>query len=590
MTTIFRIFFTAEGTRPFLVLLCLIFAGIAEAIGMGTLLPLASQLAGGTSANSSPMNKVIMDGIASLGIPTSLGYLIAFVSAFLVIKAVLTFSALSYAGIASAKVAINVRRRLINAVFDARWGYYSGQSGGKFANALSVDSTRSGEAYMLAAQTIARAAQVAAYAGIAFFIDWRLASVALVAGAIILLAFSRLIKAARQAGAQQNKQMQKLATLMVDVLASIKPLKSMSRYQKLVSGMGVLLKSMRRALVIRELSIQGMIQGGDLLIALLVGGGVYLAHSHWQTPLPELVVSGVIFFQIVAATSRMQRQLQKAVAVENSYTRVQEMTELARANKEPLGGKIKPDIGKGCRFEDVSFAHRKRPILKGVDLEIPANQLTVLQGPSGAGKTTLIDLLIGLHRPSTGRVLVGGTSLESLDLAAWRRQIGYVPQELHLLHATIRENVALGDPAITDEQVTGAIKQAGIESLLQRANGLESSVGELGSRLSGGQRQRISIARALVTAPKLLILDEVTSALDPETEQAIVESITALKGQYTIIAITHRSAWTLAADRLYLVDNKTSKLIKQAKTAKGPLRKKPPKRASSRKSPAARGK
>ena len=561
MLTVFKIFFTAEGTRPFLVLLCLISAGIAEAIGMGTLLPLASQLSGGTSEKSSPMNKVIMDGIAAIGIPTSLGYLIAIVAAFLAIKAVLTFSALSYAGIAAAKVAVNVRRRLINAVFDARWGYYSGQSGGKFANALSIESTRCGEAYLLAAQTIARAAQVVAYAGIAFFIDWRLASIALLAGLVILLVFSRLITAARRAGAQQNRQMQKLATLMVDVLASIKPLKSMSRYQKLVGGMGALLKGMRRAMVIRELSIQGMIQGSDLLIAMLVGGGVYLAHSHWQTPLPELVVSGVIFFQIVAATSRMQRQLQKAIAVENSYTRIQEMTDRARANKEELGGKIKPDIASDCRFENVSFAHRKRQVLKNVNLEIPANQLTVLQGPSGAGKTTLIDLLIGLHRPKTGTVYVGETPMENLDLAAWRRQIGYVPQELHLLHTSIRDNVALGDTSISDERVAEALTQAGVESLLERHGGLDASVGELGSKLSGGQRQRISIARALVTAPKLLILDEVTSALDPETERAIVDSITALKGRYTIVAITHRYAWTRAADRLYQIEKQQASLV-----------------------------
>ena len=177
-------------------------------------------------------------------------------------------------------------RGRIAAVFDARWGYYANQSGGKVANALSVDSTRSGEAYLLAAQTIARATQVLAYATIAFFIDWRLASIAMIAGAAILLLFSRLITAARRAGAVQNKQMQKLATLMVDVMTSIKPLKSMSRYQKLVGGMGALLKGMRRALIIRELSIQGMIQGSDLLIAVLVGGGVYLAHGYWNTPLP----------------------------------------------------------------------------------------------------------------------------------------------------------------------------------------------------------------------------------------------------------------------------------------------------------------
>jgi ATP-binding cassette subfamily C protein len=200
-----------------------------------------------------------------------------------------------------------VRRKLINAVFDARWSYYSSQSAGKFANALSVDSTRSGEAYLLAAQTIARATQVVTYAAIAVVVDWRLASLALIAGIVILLVFSSLITAARRAGVEQNKQMQKLATLMVDVITSIKPLKSMSRYQNLVGGMGSLLRSMRRALVIRELAINGMIQGSDLLIAVLVGGGVYLAHTLWQTPLPELVVSGVIFFQMRTPTSESWR-------------------------------------------------------------------------------------------------------------------------------------------------------------------------------------------------------------------------------------------------------------------------------------------
>jgi ATP-binding cassette subfamily C protein len=361
--------------------------------------------------------------------------------------------------------------------------------------------------------------------------------------------------------------MQKLATLMVDVMASIKPLKSMSRYQKLVGGMGTLLKGMRRALVIRELSIQGMVQGSDLLIALLVGGGVYFAHSYWNTPLPELVISGVVFFQIVAATSRMQRQLQKAYSVENSYTRVANMTATARANKENQSGKQVPDLGEGCTFENVSFGHRKKLVLKNVDLEIPANQLTVLQGPSGSGKTTLIDMLIGLHRPVSGKVLIGGVPLETIDLAAWRRQIGYVPQELHLLHATVRDNVALGDPAISDEAVSEALIKAGVGGLLQRRGGLDAGVGEMGSKLSGGQRQRISIARALVTNPKLLILDEVTSALDPETEAAIVESITALKGRYTIIAVTHRPAWTRAADRLYQIEKQNAALLHPAVAA-----------------------
>jgi ATP-binding cassette subfamily C protein len=234
-------------------------------------------------------------------------------------------------------------------------------------------------------------------------------------------------------------------------------------------------------------------------------------------------------------------------------------------------------------LKNVTFAHRKKVILSGVDIDIPANQITVLQGASGAGKTTLIDMLIGLHRPASGEVLVGGVPLEDLDLKAWRGQIGYVPQELHLLHASIRDNVTLGDTSISDERVINALQLAGVTELLNRKNGLDAWVGEMGSKLSGGQRQRISIARALVTEPKLLIFDEVTSALDPETEAGIVESIRGLKSAFTIIAVTHRPAWSAVADRLYLVVNRQAQLLKPSLVAAKPKR-----GAVSRKAPAKR--
>ncbi len=179
----------------------------------------------------------------------------------------------------------------------------------------------------------------------------------------------------------------------------------------------------------------------------------------------------------------------------------------------------------------------------------------MLQGASGSGKTTLIDLLTSLHRPSSGRITVDGVPIEQLSIRAWRRLIGYVPQELSLLHGTIRENVALSDAAIDDEAIRTALVRAGAESLIRGpAHGLDSDVGEMGTKLSGGQRQRIALARALVLEPKLLILDEVTSALDPATEDQICREVAALRGDYTIVAITHRPAWTAIADRLYKVE------------------------------------
>jgi ATP-binding cassette, subfamily C, bacterial len=200
----------------------------------------------------------------------------------------------------------------------------------------------------------------------------------------------------------------------------------------------------------------------------------------------------------------------------------------------------------------VSFVYGENTVLNGVSVEIPARQLTCLLGESGAGKTTIADLVIGLVQPSEGRVLIDGQPLDSLDLASWRRSIGYVPQESLLLHDTVMHNVTLGASGLNENDVEQALRSAGAWDFVNRMpEGILSVVGERGARLSGGQRQRIMIARALAHHPKLLILDEATSALDPETEQAICAILSNLKNQITILAVSHQSALAEIADRVY---------------------------------------
>jgi ATP-binding cassette, subfamily C, bacterial len=171
-----------------------------------------------------------------------------------------------------------------------------------------------------------------------------------------------------------------------------------------------------------------------------------------------------------------------------------------------------------------------------------------------------------LLRPQSGTVQLGDKDLNDVDAMKWRKLIGYVPQELALFHDTIRANITLYDETITEEAITESLALSGVAAFVaDMPNGLDTDVGEFGGKLSGGQRQRISLARALVTRPKVLILDEVTSALDPETEDAIVTNIAELRGRYTIIAITHRPAWTRIADRLYTLKNGKAQLQPSAK-------------------------
>jgi ATP-binding cassette subfamily C protein len=185
---------------------------------------------------------------------------------------------------------------------------------------------------------------------------------------------------------------------------------------------------------------------------------------------------------------------------------------------------------------------------------VPAREITVLTGPSGAGKTTIADLILGLYVPNQGRVLLDGVPLDELDLQSWRHLVGYVPQELVLFHDTIFANVALGDLGIRKTDVRRALQLAGAWEFVDALpEGMMTQVGEGGAKLSGGQRQRIALARALVGNPQLLILDEVTSALDPETEWQIVQGIQDLAGDMAVLAITHRPAFLEIADRLYRV-------------------------------------
>ena len=554
MKQLLNIFFRAEGTKPWLVLACLLLASLSEALGIGTLLPAANAVLGNNADDTTGASQVIGNFIEYLGISANLGNLLVISIALLTLKAVIAFSALAYAGITGARVAINLRRKLIKAIFEARWSFYADQSGGRFANAVSNDATRAGDAYQFSAVVVAGILQLVAYAAVAVFIDWRIALLGGTAGAIITLAMNTLIRISKQAGYKQADRVSSLTIEMVDMLSNIKALKSMDRYGLLVQGLSGLLRRIKRSLVTIQLAKHGVTQGSDALVNIMTGAVAFAAYSLFGSTLPELLVTGIVFFQIVNNLTKLQKQLQTAVVVEGSYVRTIELINQAEGQREDHSGTEQPVLGKGCRFEDVSFAHGNLPVISNATFDVPANRITVLQGPSGSGKTTLIDLLIGLNSVQKGRILIGNKAIETIDIKAWRQSIGYVPQELMLFHDTIHENISLSNPDISVGAIFAALEQAGAKDFIDALpKGIETDVGEMGSRLSGGQRQRIALARTLVTNPKILILDEVTSALDPETEAEIVNNIASLRGRYTIIAITHRPEWTKIADRLYTI-------------------------------------
>ncbi|MCB2102952.1 MAG: ABC transporter ATP-binding protein [Rhodobacterales bacterium] len=214
---------------------------------------------------------------------------------------------------------------------------------------------------------------------------------------------------------------------------------------------------------------------------------------------------------------------------------------------------------KGLEVQDVTYVYpdTDKRVLDNVTLNLPRHASVALVGPSGAGKTTLADVILGIHPPTGGQVLADGRDIAA-NPQGWQRRFGYVPQQIYLLDDSLRRNVAFGldDDQIDDDRVRAALDMAQLSDVVaEMPDGLDSRVGESGSRFSGGQRQRLGIARALYPDPDIIIMDEATSALDAETEVAVTKVIHDLSRTKTILIIAHRLSTVSACDRLYYMED-----------------------------------
>jgi ATP-binding cassette subfamily C protein len=291
-------------------------------------------------------------------------------------------------------------------------------------------------------------------------------------------------------------------------------------------------------------------------MVLLMGLVLYVSVHIYGEPVSSMLVMGFLFYRLAGRLGEAQINYQSVVIGESAFWSLQESVEAAQRLEEARGGTLSPPpTARGIELCDVSFSYGDRNVLHGVSLSIPAGRMVALSGPSGAGKTTIADLIVGLYQPLSGEVLIDGIPLQEIDTVAWRQMIGYVPQEMFLFHDTLLENITLGDPTITRADVDDALEAAGAtEFVVHLPHGLDTVMGERGARLSGGQRQRLAIARALARKPRLLVLDEVTTALDPRTEAAICATLRELRGRVTILSISHQPAMMAAADVVYRLD------------------------------------
>jgi ATP-binding cassette subfamily C protein len=550
--------------RSLVMLGCLLLAAVAEGIGLSTLLPLlslATEVDAGLptpSGKQSQLEQMVRSILTSADLQPTIGILLALIVVSMALKAALVLLAQKQVGYTVARVATDLRLALIRAILAARWEFFVRQPAGSFANAFTTEASRAAHAYLNGATIVATLIETLLYTGIALAVSWQAALVAILIGVFIVSSLHRLVRMTRRAGKRQTVSFKILLGRLADTLYAVKALKAMARETQVALLLEKETRRLNRALRREVLSKEALKALQEPFTVAALAGGAYVVLTYWAVPLKTLILMALLFGRALSGFSKVQKQYQQMVIGESAFWSLRTTIERAQAARELSSGTAHPTVRRDITLREVNFSYDAHQVLRQVSLTIPVGQVTAIVGPSGAGKTSIVDLIVGLVRPQEGDVWLDDTPLADIDLTAWRQMVGYVPQETLLLHESVFVNITLGEPDITEANVEAALRAAEAwDFIAALPEGMHTPVGERGSRFSGGQRQRIAIARALVHQPQLLILDEATAALDPVSEAAICETVRKLRGERTILAITHQPALLEIADHVYRLETGT---------------------------------
>jgi len=531
-------------------------AGLAEGFGVLAILPVLELTADGSAPAEGPAGFVV--GILdSVGLEPTVSVLLGFIFLAITVKAALIWMAEQQIGFAVAQAITDLRLHLLERLMKARLRFFTRFSSGEFSDAVLTQAARSGTMYQELCKIIAAVLQMMAYTVAAFLISWWVALGALLGGLLITPLARFFFARTWTSGRAQTISSKLLSSRLIDLLHGLKPVKAMAKEDLVWPLLRKETENWRDARKGQILAGASLRAFHEPVLTLFLAGGLYLAIGPADQPLSSTIVLAFIFYRLFIHIGTLQTRYQLVLAGLSAFQSLEELTDDAGREEERHPGTRKFDSLKDAvHLDRVAFSYGNLRILDNVTESFPAGSFTAVYGESGTGKTTLADLIGGLLRPDSGEVYVDGIPLREIEMRSWRRRIGYVPQEILLFNESILTNVTLGDPAFGRDDAQLALRMAGAwDFVMEKEEGLDHPIGERGGTLSGGQRQRIAIARALVGNPSLLILDEATTALDPVTEASICESLEQLRGEVTILAISHQPAMRDIADRVLLMKN-----------------------------------
>lgn len=545
----FRQFRRHTGNRMFALIALTLLMSWAEGLGIALVFPLF-----GASGGADSLSRVLPRVFAVLHVPpTAIGALPILVAAFAA-KGLLQLATQSYEGHLSAQLTLRLRCELVRGLHRLDYRAAVDKSAGVESSLVTTEVPRVGLAFTYFLRTFPPATNVVVFLCIVVLLDWRLSSLCLLMGllAVGTLAFTGRI-AARESTVL-SRESSRLSRLLVETMHAFKYLRATGRFGLLEEKINATAERAARADTRARAASAVSMALPQPLTVIFLAALIYHRTAIRHLPLAPMFVLLLYFVRVMSELWALQFYWQTFLGFTGSVDLVSASLDTLDHRRVNGGARPYRPGPTEIRMHDVSFAYvDERLVVRDVSLRIAPHSTVALVGQSGAGKTTLVDLILGTLVPTSGEITLNGVPLADLDLETLRRSVGYVPQDALLFDDTIANNITLW-ASTTEEALRDAARRAGcldfIESMPQ---GFATPVGDCGVKLSGGQRQRVAIARELLKRPTILVLDEATSSLDSESEQAIRRSIAALGGQMTVIVIAHRLSTIRGYDHICLV-------------------------------------
>ena len=551
--------YALAGPRVWLAFVLLLLGSFTEGASILLLVPVVGMIGKGDGRLSFDMSDAFGRwglGPIQLGLPQVLLALVALVTLRAVLMRVkdITVTKLLY------RFSDQLRLTLFRLIGNTRWRLLATLRGSDLNHALTSDVDRiQSAAFQLLLFTQALVLALV-YCGVSLVVSPMMTLVAGALGGLALLVLAPLRRRASAFGLTLTSHRQKQYSIISDFISGLKIAKSCNAETRYINSLSEILSQTSQGMI----AYQRMATASTFWFQTLSISGlaifIYVAFTFYSVPFERVIVMILIFMRIAPRFMELQTYMQGMLLNAGAWSAINELRTRCEADQEvPRLDTAAPlACEHAIRFREVAFRYpsdETRPVLDRMSFELPARRITALIGPSGGGKSTIADLLLGILEPQQGEIEIDGAPLTETNRRCWREQVAYVPQDIFLLHDTIAENLRLSAPDADEGAMWEALTAARAAEFVRRLpDQLNTVVGDRGLRLSGGERQRIALARALLRRPDVLILDEATSALDWENQQLIADSIKSLRGRVTVVTIAHRASMIGFADHVVAVE------------------------------------